>query len=235
MNIFFEPYILDALCVLIIILFIAIGMKRGLIKSALSVFSSFIAFFSSATLSPYISALLRNTETFEILTEMVASKLAISGFIENGTVSVTEKAISSLNLPSVFIQTLINNNNSVVYDILGAEDLSGYIYKYIANMIMNIGVTVISYIIVYVGVRVIMKLLGILKNISIISQMDKIGGAIAGLLMGVFFMWILLAVLTLFVGSPNFNALFQAIQSSVITKELYSTDIFVSLVFKFRV
>ncbi|HAG04264.1 MAG TPA: hypothetical protein DCG28_02380 [Lachnospiraceae bacterium] len=235
MNIFFEPYILDALCVLIIILFIAIGMKRGLIKSALSVFSSFIAFFSSATLSPYISALLRNTETFEILTEMVATKLAISGFIENGTVSVTEKAISSLNLPSVFIQTLINNNNSVVYDILGAEDLSGYIYKYIANMIMNIGVTVISYIIVYVGVRVIMKLLGILKNISIISQMDKIGGAIAGLLTGVFFMWILLAVLTLFVGSPNFNALFQAIQSSVITKELYSTDIFVSLVFKFRV
>ena len=235
MNIFFEPYILDALCVLIIILFIAIGMKRGLIKSALSVFSSFIAFFSSATLSPYISALLRNTETFEILTEMVATKLAISGFIENGTVSVTEKAISSLNLPSVFIQTLINNNNSVVYDILGAEDLSSYIYKYIANMIMNIGVTVISYIIVYVGVRVIMKLLGILKNISIISQMDKIGGAIAGLLTGVFFMWILLAVLTLFVGSPNFNALFQAIQSSVITKELYSTDIFVSLVFKFRV
>jgi hypothetical protein len=104
--------------VLVMILFTFIGMKRGLVKIAMSMLSLVISLVLVSIVTPYVSDFLTNhTPVYDTVKESCVESL--SGVMREESTKLTDQLsiIDSLPLPESIKEGLADNNNSEVYGI----------------------------------------------------------------------------------------------------------------------
>ena len=127
------------IAVIIIILGMGfISYWKGFVRACLGLLPAIGALVGSYFTYPYLSKILRDSFIYKNLTDGVRSKLALETVLENSIYSTQSELINSLNAPEFIKDALINNNNSVVYDILDVNGIEEYIAGYIANISINI-------------------------------------------------------------------------------------------------
>ena len=222
--------ILSILIVLIFIVFMVIGYRRGIIRTVIGTAAIIIAFFLSYFLAPLASRIIiDNTKIDEYIDAKIYEKIenevreraeeAIRQELKNlyGDASfqmeipeiqidqaVNERlsksqqieVIGNLPLPDYVREALVDNNNSEIYNRLQVSDFYHYISKYIAYMAVNI----ISFIFLFVILRLVLMVFSILLNtigeLPIISGVNHIGGLILGAVMALFVSWLVLIILS---------------------------------------
>ena len=117
--------------------------------------------------------------------------------------------------------------------------LGNYIDSGISSMSASIGtllVNIIAFVIILVVskilIRVIGNLLGIFTKLPVIKQFNRLGGGILGGLVGILMLYIVCAVVVLFLPlKPESNVL-KEIESSTFASEIYENNVILNLLGK---
>ena len=115
-----------------VVVMIAIGMKRGLVKTAFSFGSIFIALVLVNILTPVAKEVIKNTPVYDSINQNIQSYVSehIATSTENMTetgINNQEKIINELPLPNGLKESLTKNNNQSSYDSLAVNTFKEYV------------------------------------------------------------------------------------------------------------
>ena len=209
-----------AVVLVILCIFALIGMKKGVIRIAVSLATMVITLTVTTVVSPVLSEYIRNNTTWDDKIEKsIYENVSRDGksyanddneLIESGITTyidnIEEKvgAISErMNLPesltkSITAATVSELDKTIGYSAsLTLKDIASRIF---AEQMTRIIVNAVSYCIVFIALFVILKLLtsvtGLISRLPVIHQADRLGGMAAGLIEGLIIVWLAFAVIT---------------------------------------
>ncbi len=204
-------------------LFGFIGFKRGLIRTVLGMGATILALVLSYALSPVVSQWMRDHTSID---ESIEDK--VYSFVEEKVskeVSGTEKQvkeamkvnpkkseqidlIKSLNLPDFLTDKLLNGNHDDMYKELGVDT----VYRYVAKSAAIVATNVLGGIITFILIRLIFLIItlvvsGTLKALPIVGTVDKLVGTVAGVVIGLFVVWLLMFILSVTISPAKYEEL----------------------------
>ena len=205
--------VFDIVLIGIIIISTFIGYKRGLVNVIFNLCAFLIALIITIFLyTPITNFVIENTEFDEKIESVILEKGVTN---EEGTSteeSVVDKYIS---------QSITDTKNEIVQStaIVIAQKIIG----------------IITAIVLFIVVRIILifakALINGIANLPIIKQLNEIGGLIYGALMGMLIVYVILTVIFFIVSVNNTGEIANAINTSIITKLLYSNNIILNIIF----
>ena len=208
--------ITDVILVSIIILNIFIGYKKGLIKVALNIFAFFIAIVATLILfKPISNLVINNTQIDDKIKEAIII-----------TASRNQEQKES-NENNGFIQEYIENEIKSK-----AEEVKNSAIESIAGAISIRVVEILTWIILFIVIRIALILLKFLSEtiseIPIIKQFNEIGGIVYGIIKSaviIIFILTIIFIINSIYGNGKIN---DAIEESYVTKFLYNNNIVVN-------
>ncbi len=226
-----KTYGADIVIVILLLSFTLTGAWRGLMKTLSKSFSTLIAIVGALFLHPIVSDWLRNSFIYNSIRGFLGKSLGIS------TVTASSQperinVIRNLPLPDSFKGMLLDNNNSVMYDLLHANSVTEYITGFIANIFINIIISVLIFILIFIIIKAIIRALDLAVNIPVIKQLNSLGGGLLGLVWGIVVIWCIMTIMTLFITTPMFAQLMKYINSSILGKILYDNNIIMNILLK---
>ncbi len=206
-----------------------IGYKKGFIRIAASLATTIITIVLVVALAPTASKFIVKTFPIE---DMVREKVTI---LSDGNVSKEEQItfIESTELPEALQQLLLANNNKEIYENLGVATFSDYVAKYLASLIANVVSYIILWIIVSVAVRLLVGALKFIDKIPLVGTVNRVAGAVAGLVHALIIVWSLFLIITLAYNTEIGKLCFDNITASPILTKLYDNNILMEYLTKF--
>ena len=208
--------ILDIILIVILAWSIFLGYKKGLVKVAVSLFALIIAVVVTLVLyRPISSAIIKNTDWDEKIEQII---------IENATKKIEENDENGNILEDA--QKYIDNAVAE-----GQNNIVESSAPIIAERVISIG-TIIA---LFIATRLLLILLtlvsNVITNLPIIKQFNELGGVLYGLIRGLVVIYALLAI-AFFIASMSSNTtITNAIDSSMLTKFMYSHNILLNIIF----
>ena len=213
--------IVDLIIIGIILLFIGVGLKKGLAGSLIKLLSFAIALIVAVALyKPVSNAIMKNTKIDENIEQAI---IATFGSEENsseaGQTEMPNNIVENIN------KEIKNATNEARNQIV--ENTS----KNISNTIINIG----SGLGIYIIARFILFIIGIfvnqVTNLPILKQVDKIGGIAYGAIEGIAIVYVILAIISLFAVVQPENVIVEGILKSSIGSMLYNNNLILNILF----
>ena len=208
--------ITDVILFSIIVLNVFIGYKKGLIKVALNIFAFFIAIIATLILfKPISNLVINNTQIDDKIKEAIII-----------TASRNQEQKES-NENNGFIQEYIENEIKSK-----AEEVKNSAIESIAGAISIRVVEILTWIILFIVIRIALILLKFLSEtiseIPIIKQFNEIGGIVYGIIKSaviIIFILTIIFIISSIYGNGKIN---DAIEESYVTKFLYNNNIVVN-------
>lgn len=210
--------VLDIILVLILLISIFMGYKKGLVNVAFNILAFLMALIITFILyKPVTNLVIKNTDFDEKIAQII---------VENGTIkedgNVEERSGIEGYIDKYVKDTTINATNNTV------ESLS----KIVAEKVVSIIVIILLFIVSRVLVILLKFLFNSLAELPIIKQCNEIGGLIYGVIRGVVVIYILLAIIFFIVSMNNSQFWTGLIDSSIITKMIYTNNLILKIIFK---
>ena len=204
----------------VIVLATLAGAKRGLVKTVLS----FASFFLSIVImlfvrQPVADFVEEHTQIYATIENGIGSFVGEKvQALQSGKEQITEQVIDSLNLPDILKENLEKSNDAAVYEQKGAANVAVYITGWLTDLAFQAVCSVISFIIVWIILRIVTLLLSGIVQLPILHQIDCIAGAVGGLCIALILVWIGGIVVTAFATTDwGREALSMITQSSLLT------------------
>ena len=163
----------------------------------------------------------------------------ISTFVEEKTQAIqmsqaqmTDAVIDSLNLPEVLKHALEQSNSKAVYEQKGIQSVAVYITGWLTDLAFQAVCCVISFVVVWILLRVVTILLAGIVQLPVLHQIDCIAGAVGGLLISLIVIWIGGVAVTAFATTEwGRDALTMITQSKLLTF-LYNNNVLLNALLK---
>ena len=209
--------IVDLIIIVVVLLFIFLGYKKGLTGSLIKLLSFIIAIVVAFVLyKPVANAVIENT----VIDDNIRTTLRATLGVEDKTKNTEE------NVPS----TIMDNINKEIEN--ATDEVKANVIDHTTITIVNIG----SGIVIFLAVRVILVIISlfakILTDLPVIKQVDKLGGLAYGAIEGIVIVYAVLAVISLTSVIWANNAVVTAIAKSSLGEMLYNNNIILNLLFK---
>lgn len=220
----------DLVILIIMLLFIAIGAQRGLIRTLITLGSSIAALILSLMVYPVINGILKLTALYTTIYTGVLEKVRGIDFgrgIQSQGNAITENITW---LPGFLTEQIKNNNNTAMYEILGVHTIQEYISTYVTNMIISMIAILVTWFLIKVVLMGALRVMGsVVEQLPVISSFNKMGGAIVGLIKGILTLSIIALVMPTFITIPSLNELGQMLQESFLVQYLYNHNLVIWL------
>lgn len=216
------------LCIVLLILLVSIwdGYRKGLVKKIFSLVAMIVAAILSISCYGYISkAVCNNTQIEEKLKSNIDKTLEKNLKDEYQDKSSQSKIIENLPLPESVRNSIQENNNSEIYEALNISTFNDYVSSYLAMLIINAISMVITFFVVFIIFQIIIVLANIVTELPIINGINKIGGSIIGISEGVIIVWVLFIILTSMSGSELGEKLFKQINENQLLSFFYNNNL----------
>ncbi len=178
------------------------GHYRGLIRIAVTMSALVISIVVVRLATPCVSSFLReNTQVQHMMQEVMLHAVGADSLLDEESSSATElpafqrTIIEQLNLPDSIKEALLENNNSEIYRLLGVDTFLEYIGVYLANMVLNLIASILIFLLVYIGLKLLTNTLDLVARLPILCGINQIAGALIGLLSGLLWLWAIFVVL----------------------------------------
>lgn len=132
-----------------------------------------------------------------------------------------QEAIRSADLPDVFKDLLMTNNNDVIYEELGAESFAQYVGDFLAKLIIHILSFLAVFLLVTIIVRAIVFALDIVSELPGLGALNRLAGGAAGALGALIIIWTLFIIVTLLYTAQIGKDIYVSIQEQPILKMIY--------------
>ncbi len=210
------------------------GAKRGLVKTVLS----FASFFLSVVIMLFVR---------QPVSDFVKEQTGIYTTIENGISSfveektkvlqtsqaqMTDAVIDSLNLPDVLKNALEQSNSKAVYEQKGAQSVAVYITGWLTDLAFQAVCCVISFLVVWILLRIVTFLLAGIVQLPVLHQIDCIAGAVGGLCIALIVIWIGGIAVTAFATAEWGREVLTMITQSKLLTFLYNNNVLLNALLK---
>lgn len=181
--------------------------------------------------APYVSGYLqKNTKLDDTIASYIAEQLEFSEAGQEVTKGIQVAVINALPLPEALKETILDNNNSEMYEALSVSGVYDYIAMSLAVVILN---TVVFMILLFVC-RIFFCVLGRsfkdLSKLPIVNSVDRIGGGLLGGMKGIIWIWIFFLFLFM-TSTVDWSArIIQEIHEYKFISWLYENNLLVDLV-----
>lgn len=211
--------------------FILVGWFQGMFRVVVSAAGLIASIFVSIYISPYVSGYLQeNTKIDDKIAGYIAQELQYSDTGQEVTRGMQIAAINSLPLPETLKATILDNNNSEVYDVLAVGGVYDYIAMSIAVVILNAAVFLVLIMVCRFIFWILGRKLKDLTKLPILHSIDKVGGGVLGGLKGFLWIWIFFLFLSITSSMEWSRSLIAQISTSPILKYMYDNNFLVDLV-----
>ncbi len=215
----------------VIVLATLAGAKRGLVKTVLS----FASFFLSIVImlfvrQPVADFVKEKTEIYTTIEDGIGNFVGEKvQALQSSKDQIADQVIDSLNLPDILKENLEKSNDAAVYAQKGANNVAVYITGWLTDLAFQAVCSVISFLVVWILLRIITLLLSGIVQLPILHQIDCIAGAVGGLFIALLLVWIGGIVVTAFATTDwGREALSMITQSSLLTF-LYNNNVLLKL------
>ena len=229
---------LTVIVLAILILSTLIGMKKGLIRTVLSLFSIVISLVLAWIIYPHVSGILGefrdlHEAIYEPVNEFFKEQIPelINGVMESAGSEEQTSLIDQLPLPQLIKDTLTLNNTAAAYEALGVENFIEYLSVTVTKLIIQAISLLLTLLISIIGLHLLMMVTDLVAKLPVINSLNSLGGAIAGLATGYLIMQILFLAITTFSGTEWGMKLMQQINESQILTFLYNSSTMIKMVF----
>lgn len=138
-------------------------------------------------------------------------------------------AIENSNLPEVFKELLLSNNNSEMYQKLGATTFVEYISKYFSRLIINIFAFFITFIIATIVIRAIVFALDIVTSLPGLGLINRLLGAALGAGVAFIVIELLFVIVTVLYTTSFGMNMMKMIDESTLLSIIYDHNIVMKL------
>lgn len=221
----FLPYILDILALVLVVGTAVQAYRKGFVRAALNFLPMVAALAATRFLTPTVSELLRKTPFFDALTNTVGNGLHLENAIGDAAMQTQTDIIQSMHLPDFLKESLVENNNPVIYHLLDVESLQSYIAGFLANICINIISVLLVFVVVWLAVKFVLKALNLISKLPVLNFFNRACGFFVGLLKGLCVAWLICFVLTFFQCNSAFDFFFDALNLTHVALPLYENNI----------
>ena len=188
----------------IVMLFVWLGYRSGLMKAFIKVASYVISIVISYFLYPHVTKLLMKTPIYTYLVDLIGKNYSLDAVTDSIT-----------NDPFGIFSNYIGP---------GMQSAAEGISQAIANLAVNVIAFILLLILTKILIRIVGNILGIFTKLPVIKQFNRLGGALFGGVSGVFVLYLICAVLILYTPiNPN-NRILYEIQNSTFASEIYENN-----------
>lgn len=203
------------------------GHYRGFLRMAVSITALVFSLIIVRVAMPYVTDFLKQNTSFqELIQQSVRKGIGADETWELEIPAGQRMVIEQLNLPDPIKEVLIENNNNEVYHVLGVDKFVDYLGTYVANMVLNAIGSVLLFIVVYIGLRLLMHGLNLITRIPIISGINQIAGALLGGIQGLVILWLFCLVVKACAKTNWAISVLEQIDQSIWLSFLYHNNIF---------
>ena len=167
--------VLDLAVIFLIVFGLFRGIRKGFVQTLYQALRWILCLILAQILYPYVADFLRQIGLLEMIQGGLEESLSemMSG---SGNTSM----IQSLPLPEFLKDVLVQNDNSVVYEMLNVTTLTGYVAAYLATMAINILSVVVLLVVLLLLSHLIGAALNILTKLPVIHSLNALLGGAAG-------------------------------------------------------
>ena len=183
-------------------------------------------------LTPQTGALLRKTPIYTALSTSIEESLQLDTHLESTTMQTQTEIIENMELPSFLKESLIENNNNVIYELLNVDSLQGYIAGFLANVCTNILSVIVTFFVVFLAVRLLLGALNLISKLPVLNLFNRCCGFLVGTLKGVSVLWVVATILTFFRCKDSFLLFFQALENSRVAAFFYENNLLLYLILR---
>lgn len=214
---------LDIIVIVVIGISAIVGMFKGFIKTVFGLTSVLITVILALMFTPIVSSYVIDHTSFdEMISEKAIELLDITDRLSVGLVGPeSTETISGLSLPKNIIESLAKNLTPEIAEALGVTNIVDYIGSSIASMAVNALVFLVVFVAISIILNALVSLLDLMSQLPVLDKMNRLGGFIIGLVLGVLVVWIGMLGLSFVISIQGTTALSGIIESSIITKLFY--------------
>lgn len=147
----------------------------------------------------------------------------------NSSIVAQTEYIESLSVPRNIRMALLENNNSKVYEYFEVQSFEQYIEKFFSYINLCMVSFLVSLLITLGVVGLVCRLTGIDKYIATEKGTGKTGGVLLGFVFGIIIVYILLAMVLLFMDTALGSILYSQIKASRILSFMFENNIIISV------
>ncbi|MBQ5825678.1 MAG: CvpA family protein [Clostridia bacterium] len=219
------PLLVDFVLMIIVIVTVIISMKKGFIKSVLSLACVVVSFVAASALCVSVAEFCYDNVIQHIVTSVIEDK--INSIADNvSSINVIQSAVDSF--PDVIIDqadALGVDIKGFVKDIslmnLSTEDTAMMISEHVVRPAALILLKVVCYLLLYIVFRLISGILANIINrifnVSVLKKLNRLMGAVLGLVKGIMIVIVVASLLNLYAAViQNDGPVYQAIEFSSI-------------------
>ena len=222
--------ILDGIVLAVILGCGIAAWRKGFIRAALNFLPMLAALIGTKFASPYMGKFLRETFLFEKMSNSIRDSMGLDAAIQESAMHAQTEIIESMPLPKFLKNTLLENNNPVIYQLLDVEGLKEYIAGFLANICINILSVVLAFILIYIVVRIVLNALHLFSKLPVLSFFNRFMGFLVGAMKGLFFIWLGGMVLTFLQCNAKVSNVFTALEETLFANFLYENNILLDLI-----
>ncbi|MDO5411785.1 MAG: CvpA family protein [Lachnospiraceae bacterium] len=182
----------------IILISTLLGLKNGGLRTFWSIGCVVAAIVLAMILNPMISDFLKNQVHLDrYIEENVVEYMELKTYegLNEAGVNTQAEFIKTLELPSSWKKAIIRNNTEDGRKKLSAEVFTEYISRAVAGISVNTIAFILTFILVIVILRVISMTFGIVEKIPLLKEVNKLVGLGAGFIKGLLIVWLIMIVI----------------------------------------
>lgn len=221
---------LDAIVAAVILGCAIAAWRKGFIRAVLGFVPMLAALLGTKFLSPYLGRFLRETFLFDKMSGSIQRSMGLDTAIQEGAMATQTEMIERMPLPDFLKETLLENNNPVIYQLLDVDSLKEYIAGFLANICLNVLSVILAFVLIYIGVTFILNALHLFSKLPGLNFFNRFSGFLVGGAKGLLFVWVGCMVLTFFQCSAKFEGLFAAMEQTYAAKYLYENNVLLHLI-----
>lgn len=213
--------VVDIIIIVFLIIAIAIGRHNGMLVSLINIFALIVALMIAFLLcKPIGNIIIEKTNIDDGIKNIVSERMPMNN---------TKISVENTNLPSVMkdhIQNVADNVNETKDNII--DDTSTELSTEI--------VYVLTFIILFILVKILLFILKVISRfitkLPILKQIDHFGGAVLGLIEGVFVVYAIFAIISVLSPAIKSTEIIDQINTSYIGKQIYNNNLLLKKLYK---
>lgn len=138
-------------------------------------------------------------------------------------------AIEGADLPDVFKNLLLENNNSEVYQKLGVTTFAEYVSKYFAKLVIEIVAFLVTFLFATIEIRAVVFALDFVTALPVLGILNRLAGVLVGSTISFIIVGILFIVITLLYTTTIGKQAMGMIREDQILSFLYDNNIIMKI------
>lgn len=206
------------------------GYRKGFLRIVLTTLALIVTIAAAGFIAPHFSKFLQGTfigtSTEKAIDAFVDKRIDKSALeVIDKLEEVQEKVINELPLPKFLKNDISEKNEKNGYKEYGANNFKDYLSARLTVSVIDAISFIILLIAIYLILRILLRVIGVIGKIPVIGGVNRLLGAILGLVEGMLIIWCLCLVV-MAISQTNLGVqIVEVIDQSSILKLIYNNNL----------